>query len=97
MPFRRWFAERGANHPVAYSMLTLALGMVVCMAIAVGISVQATKRAVAQERMSREQQRGAACTVINRINEAYTEDPPVTKAGVNVAAAWRDLGRTFNC
>lgn len=46
MPFRRWFAERGADHPAAYSILTLALGMVTSMGVAVGVSNANTDRAV---------------------------------------------------
>jgi hypothetical protein len=38
-----------------------------------------------------------ACKVITRINEAYAEEKPATRAGQNVAEAWRELGRTFNC
>lgn len=101
MPLRGWFAKRGANHPVAYSMLTLSLGMVVCMIIAVVISVQASNRAIrqniAQERAAQEEAKRATCEVIVKVSAAYQEDPPVTAAGKNAAAAWRELGRNFNC
>jgi hypothetical protein len=46
MPFRQWFASRGAHHPFAYSMITLAGGMLVCMVISVSVSVANTDRAV---------------------------------------------------
>lgn len=46
MPLRGWFAARGSAHPVAYSMLTLAAGMIACMVIAVSISVSASNRAI---------------------------------------------------
>lgn len=46
MPLRRWFAQRGSDHPAAYSILTLALGMIVSMGIAVGVSNANTDRAV---------------------------------------------------
>jgi hypothetical protein len=101
MPFRRWFAERGAHHPVVYSMLTLAGGMLVCMVIAVGISVQASNRAIdrsiAQERAAREQQRAAACVLIDTMIEVYSQPTPPTITGRKARDAWKDLGVIFNC
>jgi biopolymer transport protein ExbB/TolQ len=46
MPFRRWFASRGAHHPFAYSMATLAVGMLACMIASVLWSNANTDRAV---------------------------------------------------
>lgn len=48
MPFRRLFAARGSEHPVAYSTLTFVVGMIVCMVIAVVVSNANTDRAVKQ-------------------------------------------------
>jgi len=48
MPFRRWFADHDASHPVAYSVLTLVAGVIAVMVISVTISVQASNRAIAQ-------------------------------------------------
>jgi hypothetical protein len=97
MPFRRWYAEHGAKHPTAYSMLTLAVGMLACMAIAVLISVQASDRAIERDRQSRQEARKASCLLINQINNAYKEDPPVSTAGKNVAEAWTRVARAFGC
>jgi hypothetical protein len=105
MPFRRYFAERGAKHPAAYSMAVLALGMVVSMAIAVTISVQASDRAIrqnqAQEQAAQVEARRAACQVI--VTQADAFDPerggsaPTTTAGAKAAGAWRSLARQFRC
>lgn len=101
MPFRQWFAKRGANHPAAYSMLTLALGMIACMAIAVGISVQASNRALrqseGQQQMEDEKNRRATCVVVTQIENAYKAEPPTTAAGQNVARAWADLSTQLRC
>lgn len=101
MPLRRYFAARGVKHPGAYSNLVLALGVLACMAIAVGVSVQASNRAVrqglAQERAAEEKTKAATCLVIQRINNAYESEPPSTPAGREVAEAWRLLAPTFQC
>lgn len=106
MPFRRWFAARGVGHPAAYSMAVLALGVVVCMGVAVLISVQASDRAVRaerfarvealdRERAAREEARMATCLVIGRMIDVYSD--PSTPTGVAAREAWTDLGRIFHC
>jgi uncharacterized protein YejL (UPF0352 family) len=105
VPFRRFFAERGAKHPTAYSMALLALGGVVSMMIAVTISVQASNRAIAQNRAQEQkaqlEARRAACQVI--VTQADVFDParggslPSTTAGRKAAGAWRSLAQQFQC
>lgn|SRR4051812_30995506 len=105
MPLRRFFAQRGLKHPAAYSSAALALGVLVCMAIAVTISVQASNRAIAQnigqERAARESARLATCEVVLTQGDAF--DParggaaPATTAGRKAAKAWRDLAILFQC
>jgi nitrate reductase cytochrome c-type subunit len=106
MPFRRWFAERGAGHPAAYSLLVLALGMVVCMAAAVAVSnantnralarmVESEKRQEAEDAAAREASRAASCRVIAVMAEAYVKDPPPVPSETyeNVSKAWADLAK----
>lgn len=95
MPFRRWLASRGIQHPGAYSMVMLALGVVVCMAVSVWISVQASNRALEREREQRNAARQATCMVVRRMIEVYSD--PTTPTGVNAQGAWTDLGRIFHC
>ena len=112
MPLRKFFADRGANHPVAYSMLVLSLGMIACMAIAVVISVQASNRAIKQniaqerlvqqqkaeaDRIAQEKSRAAACVTIKTMIDVYTDPTPSTVTGRQAGVAWRNLGVTFKC
>lgn len=112
MPFRRFFERRGAAHPVAYSAATLALGVVVCMAITTVVSVQASDRAVRQslaqerraearaaevERAARVRSQMTVCLVVRSMSEVYEEAPPTTPAGVRAAKAWTLLAKTFRC
>ena len=90
MALRRWFTERGVSHPGAYSSAVLALGVLMCMIIAVTVSVQVTER-------SRERNRAATCLVIKRMIVVYSEPTPVTETGRNAAQAWTDLGVRFGC
>lgn len=90
MPLRRWFARRGARHPAAYSNAVLALGVLMCMIIAVTVSVQMAER-------SRERNRAATCLVIRSMIVVYSEPDPVTETGRNAAQAWTDLGVRFGC
>lgn len=99
MPLRKFFAQRGVSHPAAYSMAVLALGMIVCMTIAVGISVQASNRALraeqARERAADERARHATCVVVDQMKEAYAD--PTTPTGVKAGKAWDSLGVIFQC
>lgn len=101
MPFRRWFADRGARHPTAYSMITLAAGMLVSMAIAVVISVNASNRAIEQnreqEQRQRQEARAASCYLINSQVSVYEETPPSTPTGREAAQAWAEAARVFGC
>lgn len=108
MPFRNYFARRGAKHPVAYSNAVLALGVLVCMIIAVTIPIQmnarADARAAAEKRQAdaraqqaRDQGRRATCMLIDRMIKVYSEPEPSTETGRNAAKAWADLGLTFHC
>lgn len=101
MPFRRYFAARGADHPLVYSMLVLVLGMLVAMYIAVRISVQASDRAIRQnreqERVAQEKARIAACVVIDRMVKVYTDPTPPTITGRQARDAWMSLGVINRC
>jgi predicted histidine transporter YuiF (NhaC family) len=112
MPFRRYFEQRGAHHPVAYSMAVLALGMIVCMTIAVAISVQASNRAIEQglarereiqretlvaRQLQSERTRAIVCTVITAQAAVYERTEPISEAGEEAAKAWRLLAGTFQC
>lgn len=93
-------------------MLTLAVGMIVCMIIAVSVSISAsnrnTRESLARERAAQaEADRKAAevaevarqkiCLVVRRVGQAYESEPPVTPAGRNVAEAWASLAPIFQC
>lgn len=110
MPLRHLFAARGARHPVAYSMLTLALGMVACMAIGVWVSISASNRAIhqnevqeqrqeeldrLQEQAQNEKAKQATCLVVRRMIQVY--DDPSTPTGREAQQAWISLGSIFRC
>lgn len=97
MPFRQFYRDRGSNHPVAYSILTLALGMLACMAISVIISVSLFRQSLQRERDALESNRRATCAVINAQAEAFRASEPVTDAGKRAAEAWENLAVRFNC
>lgn len=90
MPFRRFYAARGVEHPLVYSMATLALGMLVCMIIAVTISVQASNRAI------RESEQGQ-CDTLQADVDAYTEAPPATKAGIRQMQSKMERLKQLQC
>ena len=90
MPFRRWFAQRGTDHPVAYSIALLAGGMFVSMLVAVFISVAASNRALRES-----EQR--SCAALRAELEAYTETPPTTAAGRNIMRAKLEQYRVQRC
>jgi hypothetical protein len=103
MPFRVILKRGGVEHPVGYSLLLASLAMVVCMLASVVISVNASNRAIrqneAQEQAQRREARRAACLVVVAQDDAF-RDPaslPVTKAGKQSAAAWRNLRQVFGC
>lgn len=75
-PFRRILKSGQVKHPVGYSLLLLAVGMLVCMLTAVTISIEASNRAI------REAERGQ-CESLQADVDAYREEPPVTKSGRN--------------
>lgn len=97
MPFRRMLEARGVRHPVAYSNAMLALGFIVCMAIAVTIPVQINNRSLARERQASERARLAFCVVVDRMISTYEEIDPPTKGSREVTEAWRGLAVTFRC
>jgi hypothetical protein len=90
MPFRRWFARAGFKHPVAYSLATFALGMVMCMTIAVVISIQASNRAIRES-----EQR--SCNALAAEIKVSQETPPSTKAGEALYRARLDQYRIQHC
>jgi hypothetical protein len=108
-PFRKYFADRGSDHPVAYSLLTLAAGAFACMVISVVISVGMGNRAIrqneAQEAQERaraataaERNRQAVCLLIDKMSAVYNEDTePVTDSGKAAGRAWQDLHTIFRC
>lgn len=90
MPFRYLFRQAGVQHPVGYSILLLAAGMIVCMMAAVCISTRASDRAI------RESQR-AQCEAWQSDVDAYVEVPPVTRSGINQLRSKRELLQRFGC
>jgi len=90
MPFRRWFAHVGVKHPAAYSLATFALGMVMCMTIAVVISVQASNRAIRQSEMR-------ACNALAAEIKVSQETPPASEAGRALYRARLDQYRIQHC
>jgi hypothetical protein len=112
MPFRRFFERRGVKHPVAYSNAMLALGVIMCMVIAVTASVQASNRALraeqarerssfqaeqARERAANERGRVAFCVVVQSMYDVYKEIEPPTDNSIKVTRAWQSLAGIFNC
>lgn len=108
-PLRRFFAQRGAEHPTFYSFLTLGVGMLAAMVIAVIISVSASNRAIrqneaqeAQERarasVAAERNRMAVCLLIEKMSAVYNgQAEPITDVGRAAGLAWQDLYRIFRC
>lgn len=86
MPFRKFFADRGANHPAAYSILTLVAGVLAAMIITMCVSVQASEKA-------RRDGDRLLCAAIASDVQAYVETPPTTPAGVNQLRAKREFLR----
>ena len=109
MPLRKFFADRGSDHPVAYSILTLAAGAFACMVISILISVSMGNRAIrqneAQEAEERqratvlaEKNRQAVCVLIDRMSAVYNVDTdPPSETGKAAGQAWQDLHRIFRC
>lgn len=97
MPLRRFFAQRGLKHPVAYSNATLALGVLMCMVIAISVPVHLNNRALERERAQQNAARAATCEVVQTMAAVYNEVPPTTKTGKSAAVAWNELGNTFHC
>lgn len=90
MPLRRWFADRGAEHPVTYSMITLAAGAIACMFISILVSVQLS------ERNKIESDRRLCASIASDVR-AYLETPPATEAGRNQLRAKQELLRALRC
>lgn len=106
MPLQRWMSEHG--HPGWYSWLVVIGGSLVASLTAIAISVTLNARAIererraeraAAERQAQEDQaaRAASCLVMLTMTEVYTDPPPATPTGRKAAAAWKDLGRIFEC
>ena len=90
MPFRYFFRRAGVEHPVGYSLLLLAAGMIVCMAAAVTISVRASDKAI---RASERRQ----CESVAADLAAYREAPPQTEAGRAQLRSKENLFRAWGC
>jgi hypothetical protein len=90
-PFRHVLAAHGVRHPAAYSILIVIAGMLVCMVTAVGISVQASNKAIDRalqvqheqearaaqlEAQRQAENKAASCAFIKTISDAYKKDPP---------------------
>jgi hypothetical protein len=109
MPFRKFYAGRGSNHPVAYSILTLAVGALACMVISVTISVTASNKAIRQNEAqeAEEAQRAAAlaerskqavCLLISKMSAVYNDETaPATETGRAAGLAWQELHKIFRC
>jgi hypothetical protein len=90
MPFRYFFRRAGVEHPVGYSLLLLAAGMIVCMLAAVAISVRASDKAIRDsERMQ--------CESVAADIAAYQEAPPQTDAGRAQLRSKENLYRAWEC
>ena len=91
----------GREKRIGYLAAWLVIGVLASMSIAVIISVSASKRAVREsigrEIKAREDARRATCGVIRTILAGYTEAPPETATGRELAAAWKTLAVQFNC
>lgn len=102
MPLRKFFARRGAKYPAVYSNALLALGVVVCMAVAVAIPIQLNQKALERERSikaaSDERSRQATCALIDTISQAYREeDGTLSPAGRKIGKAWVEASTAFDC
>ncbi len=99
-------AARGVDHPATYSVLIVIAGMLVSMATAIVISIQASNKAIARaldvqhkneaaQAQLAEQNKEASCTFIRTIAKAYQEDPPSppSKTYETIASAWADLAK----
>ena len=83
-----------------YYQLTVVGASVVSVVLSVVISVNASNRAIDSDRRARAQaaaeSRKATCMLVAAQDAVYSETPPSTKLGRDVAAAWHDL-RTRYC
>jgi hypothetical protein len=90
MPFRYVLKRAGVEHPVGYSLLLLAGGMIVCMLAAVTISIRASDKAIRDsERMQ--------CESVAADIRAYREVPPSSDAGRAQLRSKENLFRLWDC
>ena len=99
LPLRAWMSERG--HPCWYSWLVVVAGCLVSMIVSISVSIQMNERALERDRQQRvEQQAGGrrvACEVIVRMRDAYDKQENLTQAGRDVAKAWADMAKLYQC
>lgn len=83
-----------------YYQLAVVGTSVASVVISVLISVNTSARAIDSDRRARAEavaeSRKVSCTLIIAQDRAYTETPPATELGRDVARAWHDL-RTLYC
>lgn len=78
-------------------MLACAISIVASVKIADANAQQQLERVAAAKDQATAEQKQAACQLIGNILDAYDETPPPTKAGKNVADAWREEYRLIDC
>jgi hypothetical protein len=81
--------------------VSVVLGVIVSIVASVKIAdanAQEQLRRVAEaKQQATAEQRAAACQLVGGILDAYDETPPPTKAGKNVATAWREEYLLIGC
>jgi heme exporter protein D len=99
VPLRHWMTEHG--HPGWYSWLVVVGGCLVSMIISVTISIQAAENSLQRDRQQRADQQAqsllVACEVIVRMRDAYERQENLTQAGRDVAKAWADMVKLYQC
>lgn len=91
------------NRRAIYFFLTLALGVLACMAITVGITISVIDRQdrkiAQQDRQQQEDGRRATCAIVRTMLAVYREDTgtPMTEIRRNVIEAWEYIGHLAQC
>jgi hypothetical protein len=67
------------------------------IALAFGFTIAYVGRVAAAQRAEGERSRAAVCALVNSNVAAYSETPPATAAGRNIAASWVELKAQLGC
>jgi hypothetical protein len=85
---------------LAVTLLSIGISMIVIFHLADrAVEAERAARLQAQRDQASQAQvaRRATCQLVTAQDDAFTEAPPSTEAGIKAAEAWRDLSIQFGC